>query len=63
MLGFETVGNATLTVFDDKPVLSTDPWIDGNPYFGSWTHPYKISQKQYLKYHKLKIHLVVTWTS
>ena len=37
MLGFETVGNATLTVFDDKPVLSTDPWIDGNPYFGSWT--------------------------
>ena len=43
MLGFETVGNATLTVFDDKPVLSTDPWIDGNPYFGSWTHPYKIS--------------------
>ena len=44
MLGFETVGNATLTVFDDKPVLSTDPWIDGNPYFGSWTHPYKISQ-------------------
>ena len=44
MLGFETVGNATLTVFDDGPVLSTDPWIDGTPYFGSWTHPYEISE-------------------
>ena len=46
MLGFETIGNATLTVFDDKPVLTTDPWLDGKPYFGSWTHAYKIPNSQ-----------------
>ena len=27
-LGFETIGNATSTVFDNSiPVLTTDPWI------------------------------------
>ena len=31
MIGFETIGNATVTVFDDNPVLTTDPWINGNP--------------------------------
>jgi hypothetical protein len=42
-LGFETIGNATLTVFDDaKPILTTDPWVEGNPYFGSWGHAYEI---------------------
>ena len=46
MIGFETIGNATLTVFDDKPMISTDPWIDGNPYFGSWTHSHEIPKKQ-----------------
>ena len=46
MLGFETIGNATLTIFDDKPVLTTDPWLDGKPYFGSWTHAYKIPNSQ-----------------
>ena len=46
MIGFETIGNATLTVFDDNPVLSTDPWILGNPYFGSWSHPYEIPKEQ-----------------
>ena len=46
MLGFETIGNATITVFDDKPVLTTDPWINGKPYFGSWTHKYKIPKEQ-----------------
>ena len=46
MLGFETIGNATITVFDDKPVLTTDPWISGKPYFGSWTHKYKIPKEQ-----------------
>ena len=46
MLGFETIGNATVTVFDDKPVLTTDPWINGKPYFGSWTHKYKIPKEQ-----------------
>ena len=30
MIGFETIGNATITIFDDKPVLTTDPWIRVN---------------------------------
>ena len=46
MIGFETIGNATVTVFDDKPILSTDPWIFGNPYFGSWGHKYEIPNEQ-----------------
>jgi hypothetical protein len=46
MIGFETIGNATATFFDDKPILSTDPWILGNPYFGSWGHKYKIPKLQ-----------------
>ena len=29
MIGFETIGNATVTVFDDEPILTTDPWIYG----------------------------------
>ena len=41
-LGFETIGNATCTVFDNSiPVLTTDPWIVGKPYFGSWNHRFK----------------------
>lgn len=46
MLGFETIGNATVTVFDNKPVLTTDPWIYGKPYFGSWKHKYEIPKNQ-----------------
>ncbi len=46
MIGFETIGNATLTVFDGNPVLTTDPWLDGKPYFGSWKHAYDIPKKQ-----------------
>jgi len=46
MIGFETIGNATLTVFDGAPVLSTDPWIDGKPYFGSWGHSHSIPSEQ-----------------
>ena len=41
MIGFETIGNATITVFDDKPILVTDPWVSGNPYFGSWGPNYQ----------------------
>jgi len=34
---FETLGNATLQLFEgDKPVLATDPWLEGTCYFGSW---------------------------
>ena len=47
MIGFETIGNATLTAFDDgKSILATDPWIDGNPYFGSWGHKYQLPSEQ-----------------
>ena len=47
MIGFETIGNATLTAFDNgKSVLTTDPWVDGNPYFGSWGHKYLIPSEQ-----------------
>ena len=46
MIGFETTGNATVTVFDNEPVLTTDPWVFGNPYFGSWGHKYKIPKEQ-----------------
>src|ERR1700689_392428 len=34
---FETLGNASVIVFDDaKPILATDPWLTGTCYFGSW---------------------------
>ena len=46
MIGFETIGNATLTLFDDEPILTTDPWVFGNPYFGSWGHKYIIPEEQ-----------------
>ena len=46
MIGFETTGNATVTIFDNGPVLTTDPWVSGNPYFGSWGHKYKIPKEQ-----------------
>lgn len=46
MIGFETIGNATVTVFDEKPMLSTDPWVHGNPYFGSWGHKFVIPKEQ-----------------
>ena len=64
MIGFETIGNATVTVFDDFPVLSTDPWIDGNPYFGSWTHKAKIPEDIFgfhtgIQIILIKFHLVI----
>jgi len=46
MIGFETIGNATLICFDTDPVLVTDPWVDGEPYFGSWSHLYEIPHAQ-----------------
>lgn len=47
MVGFETIGNATVTVFDnDRAIITTDPWIAGEPYFGSWTAPFEIPQAQ-----------------
>ena len=45
-LGFETIGNATLICHDRSPVLVTDPWVLGNPYFGSWKLAYEIPEEQ-----------------
>ena len=54
MLGFETIGNATITVFDGDPVITTDPWVFGKPYFGSWGHKFKIPNNQLANIKKSK---------
>jgi hypothetical protein len=46
MLGFETIGNATAIIHDKRPVLVTDPWIAGDPYFGSWGMSHEIPSAQ-----------------
>ena len=46
MLGFETIGNATVIVHDDAPLLVTDPWLGGGAYFGSWTLSHPIPHEQ-----------------
>jgi hypothetical protein len=46
MIGFETCGNATVICYDGTPILCTDPWIAGKPYFGSWKHKFKLGQRQ-----------------
>ena len=45
-LGFDTVGNATVVVYDDGPVLACDPWIRGSAYFGSWGLSHEIPAAQ-----------------
>ena len=46
-VGFDTIGNATILVYDEsKPVLVTDPWIEGPAYFGSWTFSHEIPTEQ-----------------
>src|SRR4029078_749700 len=46
MIGFDTIGNATLIGYDDKPVIATDPWIRGGAYFGSWSFSHAIPTEQ-----------------
>lgn len=46
MLGFETIGNATVIVYDGTPILATDPWISGEAYFGSWGMSHEIPSEQ-----------------
>lgn len=46
MIGFETIGNATIVAFDGEPVLATDPWITGSAYFGSWGLSYEVPPAQ-----------------
>jgi L-ascorbate metabolism protein UlaG (beta-lactamase superfamily) len=45
-IGFETIGNATLVCHDRVPILVTDPWIEGDAYFGSWTFSHAIPPRQ-----------------
>lgn len=45
-LGFDTIGNATLIAYDGRPVVATDPWIAGAPYFGSWGMSHEIPPEQ-----------------
>jgi hypothetical protein len=45
-VGFETIGNATLVVYDRDPVLATDPWVRGAAYFGSWGLSHEIPPAQ-----------------
>ena len=46
MLGFETIGNATVIAYDGKPVIATDPWLGDAAYFGSWGLPFEIPEEQ-----------------
>ncbi|CAN5257639.1 hypothetical protein BH20ACI2_BH20ACI2_03180 [soil metagenome] len=46
MLGFDTIGNATVIVYDGEPILATDPWCKGGAYFGSWRMSHKIPDEQ-----------------
>jgi hypothetical protein len=43
---FETIGSAIVIAYDDRPVLTTDPWIDGEAYCGSWGRDYEIPAPQ-----------------
>src|SRR5580692_12282615 len=54
MLGFETIGNATIICYDDKPLLVTDPWIAGSAYFGSWGMSHEIPSAQMDAIHQSK---------
>jgi hypothetical protein len=45
-LGFDTIGNATLIVHDRGPLLVTDPWFEGDAYFGSWTLSHEVPPEQ-----------------
>lgn len=46
MRGFDTIGSATLIAYDDGPVITTDPWINKEAYFGAWGHDYEIPPEQ-----------------
>jgi L-ascorbate metabolism protein UlaG (beta-lactamase superfamily) len=46
-LRFETAGNATLIFHEDgRPVLATDPWLDGRCYSGSWALERKMTDAE-----------------
>ena len=47
MCKLATIGNATLIVYDKKPILATDPWFcdEDSAYFGSWIGSHSIPTK------------------
>jgi hypothetical protein len=53
---FETAGNAIVITYDERPVLTTDPWINGDAYFGSWGHDYEITPAQLQAVREAKYH-------
>jgi len=45
--GFETIGNAILTLYDEgRPILVTDPWFTDQAYFGSWGQSHEFPEAQ-----------------
>src|SRR5580765_700833 len=56
MLGFDSIGSATLIAYDGVPVLTTDAWINDDAYFGSWTHDYAIPAEQMDAIKRAKYH-------
>ncbi len=56
MLGFETIGSATIIVYDDVPLLTTDAWVNDDAYFGSWCHDYEIPPTQLDAIRRAKYH-------
>jgi len=53
---FETAGNAIVIAYDERPILTTDPWINGDAYFGSWGHDYEITPAQLSAIREAKYH-------
>ena len=53
-IGFETIGNATIIFHCNGPLLTTDPWIYGEPYFGSWRMSHEIPEKQLMNINQSK---------
>ncbi|MGC2416037.1 MAG: hypothetical protein WA459_25500 [Stellaceae bacterium] len=53
---FETAGNATVIVHDDGPILTTDPWIAGDAYFGSWGRDFEFMPEQMQAVQNAKYH-------
>jgi hypothetical protein len=53
---FETAGNAIVIAYDERPVLTTDPWINGDAYFGSWGHDYEFPPAQLQAIREAKYH-------
>lgn len=44
---FETSGNATLVFYEDgRPILATDPWLEGRCYSGSWALERKLTAEE-----------------